>query len=94
MNHKQGLEDSGGGLIGELADKGHDVAIKLKRVIESEGPDLKTYRLLEAGRARERANGEPAKDFVRLLYELLRPADNSIEDSAFSAGDDRCRGSH
>jgi hypothetical protein len=94
MNHKQGLKGSGGCLIGELAYEGHDVAVKLKRVVESEGPDLEPYRLLEASRAREGANGEPAEDFVRLLDELLRPPDDSIEDSAFSAGDDGYGGSH
>jgi hypothetical protein len=31
---------------------------------------------------------------VRLLDELLRPPDDSIEDSAVSAGDDGCGGSH
>jgi hypothetical protein len=94
MNHKQGLEGPGGHLIGELAYEGHDVAVKLKRVVESEGPDLEPYRLLEASRAREGANGEPAEDFVRLLDELLRPPDDSIEDSDFPAGDDGCGGSH
>jgi hypothetical protein len=39
---------------------------KLKGVVESEGPDLEPYRLLEASSARERANGEPAEDFERV----------------------------
>src|SRR4029450_6538410 len=88
MNHEQGLQGSGGCLIGELAYEAHDVAVELKRVVESEGPDLEPYRLLEARRAGERENGETAEDFVRLLDELLRPSEDSIEDSAFSAGDD------
>jgi len=75
-------------LIGELAYEGHDVAVALEWVVESEGPDLEPCRLLQASRARERANREPAEHFVRLLDELLRPPDDSIEDSAVSAGDD------
>src|SRR4029434_192304 len=59
-----------------------------------EGPDLEPYRLLQTSRAREGANREPAEDFVRLLDELLRPPDDSIEDSAVSAGDDGCGGAH
>src|SRR4029453_8989891 len=94
MNHEQGLQGSGGCLIGELAYEAHDVAVQLKRVVESEVPDLEPYRLPEASRARERANGETAEDFVRLLDELLRPSEDSIEDSAFSAGDDGCSRSH
>src|SRR4029453_3304648 len=87
MNHEQGLQGPGACLIGELAYEAHDVAVKLKRVVESEGPDLEPYRLLEASRARERANGETAEDFVRLLDELLRPPTNSIKNSPSSAGD-------
>jgi hypothetical protein len=94
MNHKQGLQGSGGYLIGELAYEAHDVTVELKRVVESEGPNLEPYRLLEASRAREGANWKPAEDFVRLLDELFRPPDDGIEDSAFAAGDDGCGGSH
>src|SRR4029453_1560834 len=94
MNHKQGLQGSGGYLIGEPAAEAHDVTVELKRVVESEGPDLEPYRLLQTSRAREGANGKPAEDFVRLLDELLRPPDDRIEDSAVSAGDDGCDGSH
>jgi len=76
------------------AYEGPDVAVTLERVVESEGPNLEPYRLLQASRARERANREPAEDFVRLLDELLRPSDDSIEDSAVSAGNDGYGESH
>ena len=94
MNHKQGLKRPDGGLIGELAYEGHDVAVTLEQVVESEGPDLEPYRLLQTSRAREGANREPAEDFVRLLDELFRPPDDGIEDSTFAAGGDGCGGSH
>jgi hypothetical protein len=39
------------------AYEGHDVAVTLERVVESEGPNLEPYRLLQASRARESKQG-------------------------------------
>lgn len=84
MNDEERLEISSRRPPRKRAHEAQDLAVRLQRVVQRKGSNIKSDRLPEASRPREGTHREATEYLVRLLDELLRPPDDRVDDVALA----------